>query len=137
MHLSQDFLDTAIYIKGDRQDSAKIYDIQLEIEYFTDDLFLINDTGYEIVGAGAPRDFGTSDVSEDGSSLTVADNGWKMAMRDTTITSETVISFDFEATEEAEIYAISFGSWDSSDSPQTYTFQIGGSKIWGKQAFNT
>jgi hypothetical protein len=30
------FLDTAIYVKGDRQDSAKLYDIQLVVEYESD-----------------------------------------------------------------------------------------------------
>ena len=33
MTLTPDFLDTAVYVKGDRQDSAKLYDMQLEIEY--------------------------------------------------------------------------------------------------------
>jgi len=31
--LEQDFLDTAVYLKGDRQDSANLYDIRLVIEY--------------------------------------------------------------------------------------------------------
>lgn len=34
--LRPDFLDTAVYLKGDRSDSAKIYDIQLKVEYETD-----------------------------------------------------------------------------------------------------
>ena len=33
MNLTQDFLDTAVYVKGDRQDSAQIQDMYLDIEY--------------------------------------------------------------------------------------------------------
>ncbi len=33
MNLTQNFFDTAVYVKGDRQDSAKLYDMQLVIEY--------------------------------------------------------------------------------------------------------
>ncbi|MHA3980506.1 H-type lectin domain-containing protein [Halovulum sp. GXIMD14794] len=36
MNLTQNFLDTAVYVKGDRQDSAQLYDIQLELEYRDD-----------------------------------------------------------------------------------------------------
>jgi len=35
--LEQDFLDTAVYLKGDRQDATNIYDIQLVIEYESDE----------------------------------------------------------------------------------------------------
>lgn len=34
--LTADFLDTAVYVKGDLQDSAKLYDMQLQIEYVND-----------------------------------------------------------------------------------------------------
>lgn len=34
VNMSQNFLDTAVYVKGDRQDTAKLYDITLEIDYF-------------------------------------------------------------------------------------------------------
>ncbi len=34
--LTSNFLDVAVYLKGDRQDSAKIYDIQLIVEYEAD-----------------------------------------------------------------------------------------------------
>lgn len=33
MNLTHEFFDTAVYIKGDRSDSAKIYDMELHIEY--------------------------------------------------------------------------------------------------------
>ncbi|SFN82972.1 hypothetical protein SAMN04487859_109157 [Roseovarius lutimaris] len=33
VNLDSDFFDTAVYVKGDRQDSAKLYDMQLDIEY--------------------------------------------------------------------------------------------------------
>lgn len=36
--LEQNFFDTAIYIKGDRQDSANLFDMQLVIEYESDDI---------------------------------------------------------------------------------------------------
>ena len=35
--MEADVLDTAVYVKGDRQDSAKLYDIQLEIEYVAEE----------------------------------------------------------------------------------------------------
>ncbi|WP_172327346.1 hypothetical protein [Mangrovicoccus sp. HB161399] len=35
VNLEQDWLDTAIYIKGDQQDAAKLYDMQLLVEYQT------------------------------------------------------------------------------------------------------
>lgn len=33
VQLEAEFLDTAVYVKGDRQDSANLYDIQLHLEY--------------------------------------------------------------------------------------------------------
>ncbi|WP_146348278.1 H-type lectin domain-containing protein [Phaeobacter marinintestinus] len=36
VNLTQDYFDTSVYLKGDRSDSAKIYDIQLVIEYISD-----------------------------------------------------------------------------------------------------
>lgn len=36
VNLTQNYFDTSVYLKGDRSDSAKIYDIQLVIEYISD-----------------------------------------------------------------------------------------------------
>ncbi len=49
--LEQNFLDTAIYVKGDRQDSAKLFDIQLEIDYienFIGTVQQITDLNHEV-----------------------------------------------------------------------------------------
>jgi Ca2+-binding RTX toxin-like protein len=62
VNLSTNFLDTAVYVKGDRQDSAKLYDIQLEIDYAnqvigTDgDDYLVGTTGDDYIFGGLGND---------------------------------------------------------------------------------
>jgi Ca2+-binding RTX toxin-like protein len=48
MTLTPDFLDTGVYLKGDRQDSAKIYNMQLVLEYEADPTAV---PGYDFAGA--------------------------------------------------------------------------------------
>jgi Ca2+-binding RTX toxin-like protein len=48
--LTPDFLDVAVYLKGDRQDSAKIYNMQLVLEYEADPTIVDHD--FEAVSDG-------------------------------------------------------------------------------------
>ena len=81
------------------------------------------------------NDFGTYALSADGRAITVADNGWKVVEMPVTITSETVLSFEFSAETLGEIQGIGFASGDDP-APDSF-FQLAGSQSpWGIQAHN-
>ncbi|MEE9391699.1 MAG: tandem-95 repeat protein, partial [Planctomycetota bacterium] len=80
--------------------------------------------------AGSGQDISAvATVEGDGSTLHIEGNGWKSIEFPATITEDTVLSFDFKATELGEIHGIGFDN-DSSLSPDQ-TFKLGGSQTWG------
>ena len=79
-------------------------------------------------------DFGASDVTEDGLSVTLSGNAWRQALIDIKITADTVLTFDFAATGTAEIQGIMFVNDENPAS--TRTFQLNGFQNYGRQDFN-
>ncbi|MCC1492856.1 hypothetical protein [Cognatishimia sp. F0-27] len=136
--LTPDFLDTAVYVKGDRQDSAKLYDIQLVLEYETDQTFVeVNEVPLPVVTYGGGQDQGTA-VSYNGLAVELLNNAWKQVVGDDPfeITEETVLSFDFSSSQEGEIHGIGFDN-DNALSPE-WLFQLDGVQNYAaaNQAFN-
>lgn len=83
---------------------------------------------------GVNQDFGFSTVSDDGSSITLRNNAWKALDFNTTITENTVLSFDFKSDLEGEIHGIGFDT-DSVISTE-FLFQLAGIHDVGIQAYN-
>ena len=61
-------------------------------------------------------------------------NLWKKMLVNYTVTSNTIIEFDFRSTNEAEVSAIGFDNDDSIDS--TVSFKVYGTQTWGISDFN-
>ncbi|MEM9835297.1 MAG: M12 family metallo-peptidase [Bacteroidota bacterium] len=87
-----------------------------------------------IISYGMNQDVGTSVVSENGQQLLIANNAWKAVAIDYSITSNTVLEFDFKSTIEGEIHGI--GMDDDMHISPTYTFQLYGTQSWGVNDFN-
>ena len=84
---------------------------------------------------GESQDQGTSSIIENGNGLVLNGNAWKAIQLDRTITANTVLEFEFRSTQKAEIHGIGF---DNDLAINTYyTFQLGGTQVWGYQEFNT
>ena len=84
---------------------------------------------------GYDQDFGGAEVSADGSTLHLTNNAWKKVAIDTTITADTVLTFDFKSDVRGEIHGIGFDT-DDTVSPE-WMFKLDGTQWgWGLQAVN-
>ena len=134
--LTADFLDTAVYIKGDRQDSAKLQDIQLVLEYETFETFVeVNGVDLPVSSYTTTQDWGFAQ-NIDGASVELTNNAWKKVIGNTPfeISQGTVLSFDFSSDVEGEIHGIGFD--DDEFLSAEHLFQIDGTQMWGLQMYN-
>ena len=89
----------------------------------------------DVVTYAGRQDEGSSEVSSDGSTVTLSDNAWKAIELSKTITANTILSFDFKTDVEGEVLGIGFDT-DDTISPN-WVFQLIGSQgPWGLQAYN-
>ncbi|WP_373549670.1 M12 family metallo-peptidase [Haliscomenobacter sp.] len=95
----------------------------------------VNFNTVNVLSFGESQDQGTSSIIENGNGLVLNGNAWKAIQLDRTITANTVLEFEFRSTQKSEIHGIGF---DNDMSINTYfTFQLGGTQVWGYQEFNT
>lgn len=81
------------------------------------------------------QDRGTVTVLGDGTALLIQNNAWKDIMIDYTVTSNTVIEFEFGSIRLGEIHGIGFDNDDGISSG--FTFQLYGTQNWGNRNFKT
>lgn len=97
-------------------------------------------TAYDPSGAGDGQGSTFTDykVSSDGTVLSVYGNSWKKIALPTTITADTVITFDFRSTKEGEIHVIGFDN-DNAISNGSFAYELFGADANAlfKQGFNT
>ena len=67
-----------------------------------------NFINYPVIGYDPGQDFGNWNVQDNGYTLFMEGNTWKAVEIDYTVTSNTVLTFDFKSTVEGEIHEISF-----------------------------
>jgi len=94
-----------------------------------------NNDNFKVLSFGGSQDEGTSSIIENGNGLALNGNAWKAIQLKRTITANTVLEFEFRSTQKSEIHGIGF---DNDLAINTYyTFQLGGTQVWGHQEFNT
>ncbi|MEZ5324238.1 MAG: choice-of-anchor K domain-containing protein [Verrucomicrobiales bacterium] len=89
----------------------------------------INFDDYAILSFDNSQDDGSASVSGGGSELRIKDNAWKAINFPYTITSNTVIEFEFKSPKEGEIHGIGFDTDNSISSNRS--FKVYGSQNWG------
>lgn len=95
----------------------------------------INFNAFNVLSFGGSQDQGNSSVIENGKGLSLSDNAWKAIQVNRTITTNTVLEFEFRSTQKSEIHGIGF---DTDMAINTYnTFQLAGTQVWGHQDFYT
>ena len=67
-------------------------------------------------------------------SLEMQGNRWQAKLLDTSITQNSILEFDFQATKEGEIHGIGFDSDDAIS--DDLTFQLFGTQDWGIRDFD-
>ncbi len=72
-------------------------------------------------------------VEDDGQTLCFIGNAWKQATLNYTVTTNTILEFDFQSNVQGEIQGIGFDT-DEVASPET-CFQLYGTQTWGIQAY--
>ena len=72
---------------------------------------------------------GTFQVQDGGSTLYLANNTWKDIAFNYTVTSNTVLEFEFRSTSQGEIHGIGFDTDESISSNRT--FKVHGTQSWG------
>lgn len=88
----------------------------------------INFSNYTFSGF-ASEDHGTHQVQDGGTTLYLSGNTWKQIPYNYTVTTNTVLEFEFRSTQVGEIQGIAFEN-DNSISPN-YTFRVYGNQNWG------
>lgn len=94
----------------------------------------INFNDYSVVAYGNGQDNGTSSDVGNGAGRALFNNAWKSIALNYTVTSNTVIEFEFGSTVQGEIHGIGFDS-DSGIS-SGFTFQLYGTQNWGNRDFD-
>lgn len=85
---------------------------------------------------GDPTSFS---ISPDGTELTLSGNAWKKVDLPYTLTSDTVLSFEFKTDDVGEIMGIGFDDASGFGSGQVYGYQLIGTQVWSgmDQSFRT
>ncbi len=79
-------------------------------------------------------DNGQATISDGGSTLTIANNGWKSIDLGYTVTRNTIIEFDFSSSSQGEIHGIGFDT-DAGASADRI-FKVHGTQDWGITDFD-
>lgn len=105
-----------------------------EIGSGNNDCLAIDWGAYNIEGYGGAQDHGQAQLQSNNTVLMIQNNAWKQIPLNYTVTTNTVIEFDFKSTIQGEIHGIGF----DSDASISYgrTFKVYGSQSWGIQDFN-
>jgi hypothetical protein len=91
---------------------------------------MLNFNDYAIASYGGSQDQNpTVNIQDDGSTLHIVGNGWKKIAFPYTITTDTVLEFDFKSTAPGEIHGIGFDTNNKINTKRT--FQLYGSDSWG------
>jgi flagellin-like protein len=85
-------------------------------------------------GGSAPQDVDGT-VTTDGTSVSLAGNTWKAIDYPYTVTSDTVLAFEFKSENEGEIHAI--GLMDANQFAENRFFQLYGTQNWGRNDFDS
>ncbi len=89
----------------------------------------IDFNSYTINAYGNGQDAGSASVQDAGATLFIQNNAWKSISYAYTVTSNTVIEFDFQSTIQGEIHGIGFDTDNGISSSRT--FKVHGTQNWG------
>jgi len=89
----------------------------------------INFNDYSVTAYGNGQDNGSSAIQNGGTTLLLQNNAWKDISYNYTVTSSTVIEFDFRSTLQGEIHGIGFDTDEGISSNRT--FKVHGTQNWG------
>jgi FlaG/FlaF family flagellin (archaellin) len=91
------------------------------------------------IGSYAPSGSAPQDVdgtvTTDGQSISLSGNTWKTIDYPYTVTSDTVLAFEFKSENEGEIHAI--GLMDASQFRENRFFRLFGTQDWGRSTYDT
>jgi len=85
-------------------------------------------------GGSAPQDVDGT-VTTDGTTIALSGNTWKAVDYPYTVTSDTVLAFEFRSTAEGEVHAI--GLLDADEFREDRFFRVFGTQNWGRGAYDT
>jgi len=94
----------------------------------------LNFNDFTITGFSNQDSSGNSSVSSDGKTLVLTNNTWKYILLNYTVTSSTVIEFEFTSTSEGEIHGIGFEN-DNNLTSSRY-FKVHGTQNYGVTNFD-
>lgn len=89
---------------------------------------------YEILSYGISQDVqGEIEIADAGATLVLTGNLWKYIDYDYTVTSDTILSFDFKSTNQGEVHGI--GLDKTLKISEKWTFGLHGSQEFGEMSF--
>lgn len=94
----------------------------------------LNLNDFTITGFSNQDSSGNSSVSSDGKTLVLTNNTWKYIPLNYTVTSSTVIEFEFSSTSEGEIHGIGFE--DDNNLTSSRYFKVHGTQNYGVTNFD-
>lgn len=94
---------------------------------------IVDGTAYRVYGHGWGQDGGEATITPDGSTLSLTTDAWK-EISNFRLAADTVLSFDFSSTDEAEIQGIGIDL--GGRIREERVFQLMGTQTYGRQDFN-
>ncbi|WP_309398479.1 glycosyl hydrolase family 28 protein [Cerasicoccus maritimus] len=95
----------------------------------------INFNDHSVTSYGSGQDYGSYTVQDDGATLLLSGNAWKKIDLNYTITSDTVLEFDYQSTVEGEIQGIGFDG--DNVHGQSQAFELYGTQNWAIRDYET
>lgn len=95
-----------------------------------------NDYNINIYASPSQDGDGLYTIENNGHTLTLKGNTWRSIDFNYTVTTDTMLSFDYMSTKEGNIQGIGFDD-DAQLNPEDLLFELFGSQTRGNQSFNT
>ncbi|WP_309380789.1 glycosyl hydrolase family 28 protein [Cerasicoccus frondis] len=95
----------------------------------------VNFNEFNVTAYGNGQDFGSHSIQDAGATLHLSGNAWKKISLNYTVTSDTVLEFDYMSTSEGEIQGIGFDD-DNSHAPNQ-AFELFGVQNWAIRNYET
>jgi hypothetical protein len=107
--------------------------VTIEADATTSSYINFNDYTIQSYGGSGQDISGTVGIEDNGFTLTLEGNIWKKISFPYTVTTDTVLEFDFKSTRRAEIHGIGFAY--NNDIDKTKTFKLYGTQNWGNSTY--
>jgi hypothetical protein len=124
-----------VLIRVSKYPSAIIGNYQLDLSFRADENMVLDFNDFQIQSYARDQNKDSAvTIKDNGVTLHIVGNGWKKIDFPYTVTSNTILEFDFKSGAEGDIHGIGFDTYNGPN--RTRTFKLFGTQNWGIPDFD-